>query len=300
MKKNLSAILLIGFLFFIHGCDESTSGIIDVDKEILNAMKRNQIPSVIACVVKGDEIVWKGTYGYADISNSEEADRNSIFTIMSIGKLVLATAAFQLWEDGLLDLNTDINQYLPFEVRNPKFPDSKITPYLLLNHKSGLAWPEASDGILDFHHFYTPEEPPLIRAWLPQYILPSGDMYRESVWKEFEPGEQFLYSNIGASLLGLVIEGITNEDYRDYSMNHIFLPLKMLELQDPSSGTANLWVHCLGDCVGHLGGGTGFSAWAEWHFLNDWAMFIFSNRVNESISPLGRIYELVKYKAYKY
>lgn len=373
MKKYIVFSFLFGLLLVGIGCEKSDTVDLDVDAEIQKAMEANQIPSVVACVIKGDEIVWEGTYGYANISQSDAVDRNATYTIMSIGKLVLATAVFQLWENGDIDLDADINEYLPFDVRNPNFPGQKITPYMLLNHSSGLAWPEDPDGIPDFHHFYTYEEPPLISEWLPQYILPEGTQYRETVWKDFPPGEQYLYSNIGTSLLALVLEEITGEDYRDYCRTHIFEPLdmhntayrfqnlneerlvtpyddngfpmpyyacrhypagflstniedfshfmiamlssgeykgkrilqtstfdKMLELQDPTSGVANLWVHCLGDCVGHLGGGTGFSTWAEWHFMHDRAMFIFSNKVNSSIAPLGRIYELVKYQAFRY
>jgi CubicO group peptidase (beta-lactamase class C family) len=75
---------------------------------------------------------------------------------------------------------------------------------------------------------------------------------------------------------------------------------KMMELQNPSSGTSFLWVNCIGDCIGHLGGGTGFSTWAEWHMASGSGLFIFSNKVNESISPGGRIYELVRNQSKKY
>jgi len=373
MKTNFTFFVLMGFLILASGCNDSDTGDIDVDQKILVALESEQIPSVVACVVKGDEIVWEGTYGYANQANSEPASRNSLYTIMSIGKLVLATAVYQLWEEDRINLDADINQYLPFEVRNPFFPNEKITPHMLLNHTSGLAWPEDPDRIPDFHHFYSAGEPPLISEWLPQYILPGGQQYREAVWKNFKPGEVFLYSNIGTSLLGLIVEQIAGVDYRDYCQTNILDPLEMhnsayrldrldeammvtpyndngfpmnyytcrhypagflscnledfshyviamlnygeykgnrileastvkrlLELQDPSSGTANLWVHCLGDCVGHRGGGTGFSTWAEWHFENDRAMFIFSNKVNDSVYPLGRLYELVKYQSFQY
>lgn len=43
----------------------------------------------------------------------------------------------------------------------------------------------------------------------------------------------------------------------------------MLEIQNLSSGLSYLWWNCLGDCIGHKGGGTGFSTWAEWHIDSD-------------------------------
>ena len=369
-------MLFLGvFFMLLNNCEASEDTlVIDTESEILKEMDSKRIPSVVACIVKNNEIVWESALGYAEVSSSKLANRESVYTMMSISKLVLATTVMQLWEQGLLNLEADINEYLPFEVNNPNFPDKKITAQMLLTHTSGLAWPEDSDGLADFHHFYDiNEEPPLLIAWLPEYILPNGSQYKASVWKDFPPGEQELYSNIGTSLLALIVEQISGMDYRDFCIENILEPLemtnsgfrlnnldaallttpyydnnqpfayytsrhypvgflsstmedfshfmmailnegtyngrrilntesidKMLELQNPSSGTALLWVHCLGDCMGHAGGGTGFSTWAEWHFKDEKGLFIFSNKVNESVYPGGRIYELVRNEANNY
>ena len=374
MKNALSMLFLGLFFILLNSCEgsEDATGI-DTEAEILKEMESQRIPSVVACIVKNNEIVWETALGYADVSSSKLANRESLYTIMSISKLFLATTVMQLWEQGLIDLEADINEYLPFEVRNPNFSDKKITAQMLLTHTSGLAWPEDSDGLSDFHHFYyIDEEPPLLIDWLPTYILPNGAQYKTTVWKDYPPGEQELYSNIGTSLLALIVEQISGMDYRDFCTENILEPLemnnsrfrlsnldeallttpyydnnqpfgyytarhypvgflssniedfshfmmamlnegtyngnsilhtesidKMLALQNPSSGTALLWVHCLGDCIGHKGGGTGFSTWSEWHFESNSGLFIFSNKVNASVSPGGRIYELVRNEAQK-
>ena len=74
----------------------------------------------------------------------------------------------------------------------------------------------------------------------------------------------------------------------------------MLEIQNPSSGLANLWWHCPRNCVGHDGGGTGFRTVVEWDFDNEIGLFIFSNKVNDLVPPGGRIFELVKYQATRF
>ena len=366
--------MLLGLVLVLtNGCKKEEPAGIDIATEIHKEMDAQKIPSVVACVVRGDSIVWEGIYGYADVSLSKPATRQTVYNLESVSKLFLATTVLQLWESGKIDLEADINQYLPFEVRNPRFPDLKITVHDLLNHTSGLAWPADDDNLPDFHHFYSHQDPPPIRDWLPAYILPGGGQYRATVWKDFRPGEQWLYSNIGTSLLGLLVEHVSGMDYRDYCRKNIFEPLemyntgfrlndlnaellvtpytnynqpmypftyrhypagnvktnledfshfiiaflhrgeykgkkilepntveKMLEVQNPSSGLSSLWWHYMGDCLGHDGGGTGFRTLAEWYPESNKAIFIFSNKRNESVPPGGRIYELVRYQCSQY
>jgi len=367
MKRYWTFIILL--FIFNTACKKSDDIIMDVEAEILKEMEAHNIPSLVACLVKDGEIVWEGAFGYSNVEYSIPASRVSIYSLQSITKLVLATAVMQLWENGKIDLEADINQYLNFDVRNPNFPNQKITPYMLLHHTSGLAWPHDDDLIPDFHHFYSFEEPPPISKWLPEYILPQGEHYRKSVWKDFAPGEKFLYSNIGTSLLALVVEEITKKDYRDYCQENILEPLemyntafrlnrlnqnllatpytddnnpmyyfsnrhypagflstniedfshfiiailnygawngkrilkrstveKMLQLQNTNYGISYLWDHYIGNNVGHIGGGTGFSTWSEWFYGSNGGLFIFSNKRNNVVYRKGRIYELVRYK----
>ena len=74
----------------------------------------------------------------------------------------------------------------------------------------------------------------------------------------------------------------------------------MFEIQNPVTGMANLWNHRLGDCIGKYGGGTGYSAYVEWHFNSNIGMFIFSNKYNDSVYPLGKIYDLVRHQLNNY
>lgn len=357
----------------VTGCQKNTEVDIDVADEIQKAMEDAKIPSLVACIVKGDAIVWEGTYGFANVEHDIPASRNTVYSLQSISKLFLSVTVMQLWEKGMIDLQVDINDYLPFDVRNPHHPDKKITPYMILTHSSGMAWPADEDLIPDFHHFYTHEDPPLPIEWLPEYILTDGEQYREAVWKGFPPGEQYLYSNIATSLLALLVEQISGMDYRDYCRENIFEPLemfntayrlgyfnpellvtpysnyngpmypfssrhypagflncdledfshfmiaclnygvyngnrilnpetfdKMIELRDTSSGYAFLWLHFLGDCIGHRGGGTGYSTFAEWHFEAGSGFFIFTNKDNAAVYPSGRIHELVRLQSEKF
>lgn len=370
MSKYLSYLTCIFVFISFNSCHKQADEPIQVEAEIVKEMEAESIPSVVACIIKEDQIVWKEAFGYADIKKEVPANSQTIYTLMSISKLFIGVATMQLWEQGRIDLEADINQYLPFEVRNPKFPDDKITTSMLLNYTSGLAWPEDEDRIPAFYEFFDDDKTPHISEWLPEYIFPGGEYYRSSVWKNYRPGEKELYSNIATPLLALIVEQISGQDFRDYCREFILDPLEMHQtayrfseldesllatpyigiatpfkqfnyrlypagnlksniddfshfmmailnygeyngnrilhrntieemftVQNPASGVSNIFWHCMGDCIGHSGGGTGFSTRAEWYFESHMAMLIFTNKANNLVYPQGSIYELVRYMA---
>ena len=94
-------------------------GSTNMDEEILEEMRARQIPSVAACVLKNDQIVWTGAYGLADKEEGVPATSQTIYLLASLSKTVIATAVMQLAERGLIDIDRDMGLYLPFQVRNP-------------------------------------------------------------------------------------------------------------------------------------------------------------------------------------
>jgi CubicO group peptidase (beta-lactamase class C family) len=229
IHKTATKIILLFVLF--QGCSllsPEVEVISDLDTEINKIMTDNKIPSVSACIIKNDSIVWQKYYGYADYGNHVLTNIETIYELASVSKLTVVTAVMQLRELGLIDLNSDINNYLPFNVRNPNYPEAKITPMHLLTHASGLAWPVDDfevPGIYDYHPF---DSAPPLSEWLPQYLLPNGIHYNSAVWKNTLPGKRELYSNIGTALLGYLVEVITGIDFNIYCKQNIFEPLEMI------------------------------------------------------------------------
>ena len=88
-------------------------------------------------VIENNKISYSQGFGYADIDKSIKTDTNTIYRIASISKSITASAIMKLYEEGKFKLDDDINDYLNgFEVRNPNFPDEKITFRMLLTHTS--------------------------------------------------------------------------------------------------------------------------------------------------------------------
>jgi CubicO group peptidase (beta-lactamase class C family) len=231
MKKILIYICFGVTLYFFQSCstpfapDEEEFA--DLEGEIGNEVSANNIPSLAAFVVKDDSIVWQQYYGYADVASRRDANKYTIYGLASVSKLIVVTAVMQLKERGLINLDTDISDYLPFSVRNPNYPDDKLTVFNLLTHTSGLNWPENDSEVPGYYRHYPFDNSPPLREWIPEFILPDGANYVSAVWMNHRPGEREWYSNIGACLLAYLVEVVSGMDYNEYCKQNIFEPLEM-------------------------------------------------------------------------
>jgi len=161
-------------------------------------------------IVKDGQVVVNSAFGYA-IQGERKATIDDVFEWGSTTKLLIWVSVFQLLEQGLIDLNTDIREYLPPNFfRRIRF-DAPITMMHLMNHNAG--W---EDRVADlfFHNpnsFTTLEA--AIRAWEPKQI--------------YAPGTITAYSNYGTAIAGLIVERISGMPFHQYVMEHIFVPLGM-------------------------------------------------------------------------
>lgn len=188
-------------------------------------MKKDKIPTIAATIIRNDSIVWSRAYGYSNPSRL--ATTETVYYLASISKTITATAVMQQVESGAIDLDKDINNYLPFELRNPKFPDSPITTRMLMTHRSGLAWPTDNEDP-DFYRTYSTNASLSLHDWITSFLLPAGSDYEPRVWLNVEPGTTVQYSNIGGAILGYLVEAVTGRDFAEYCREMIFEPLEML------------------------------------------------------------------------
>ena len=198
----------------------------DLDHAVSEEMRRHKIPSLAACIVRDDVIVWQRAYGYADLEAKKPATVDTVYLVASLSKLLAGVAAMQLQEQGVLKIDEDINDYLPFRVRHPGYPEARITVRMLLTHRSGLAWP-TGDDYPEFYKIYPGDNAPPLGSWLRDTLIPGGSRYDPRIWKNWAPGERQQYSNTGAALVGYVLERASGVDYRDYCRKSIFEPLGM-------------------------------------------------------------------------
>ena len=198
------------------------------DRLIERLMELGHFSAVSAAIVKHEELTWSAGYGLFDRANARQADDETIYLIASISKTVTATAVMQLWEQGLLSLDGDVNQYLPFSLRNPHHPDEPITIRMLLSHQSSLATDPSAlwgtgmpciPGDLSIEGYPMP--------FLQDYLTPGGVQYRPDVWTTAAPGDEMHYANMGYGVLGYIVEELSGMSFEAYCQEHIFMPLDM-------------------------------------------------------------------------
>lgn len=196
------------------------------DTYIKLLMKIGHKPSIATGVIYNDTLVWSKGYGYYDLENQKQATKDTLYLQASVSKTVTATALMQLYEQGKFNLTDDVNRYLPFEMRNPHHPDIPITIEMILSHRSSLA----DDNLYWLCLSYLPGDPDVPSypdPWLKEYLTPNGSAYSSSTWSNAKPGEQYYYANVGFSLIGYLVEILSNQDFNEYCKKYIFEPLEM-------------------------------------------------------------------------
>ena len=187
-------------------------------------MKIGHLPSLSVGVIKNDELIFSKGYGSYDLENKKETDLDTIYPVGSVTKTITATAVMQLCEKGFFDLDDDVSNFLPFELRNPNFPDVPITFRMFLSHHSSIIDDELECHIL-------PGDPN-ITTYPEQYyrdlLLPNGSLYNPDIWSsEKPPGEIQYYTESPWGLIELIIENLTGFPFNDYCKENIFYPLEM-------------------------------------------------------------------------
>lgn len=167
-------------------------------------------------IAKNGKVIYEKAFGMADIELNLPAGTDHIFRIGSITKQFTAVAILQLYEQGKIDLNDEIQQYVQDFPVYPK----KITIRHLLTHTSGIKNLTDMDSLVIKQTPYSAQE--LIGLFKDKPL-------------DFEPGEKYSYSNSGYILLGCIIEKVSGKTYADYIKTNIFNQLGMADAYYDSS-----------------------------------------------------------------
>jgi len=167
-----------------------------LDEFIARHMRETGAPGLTLALANREGLIRVSTYGYADTKAGMKVAPETMFEIGSISKSFVGLLLLQLRDEGKLDLNKPIAEYLPWLKINSKF--QAITTHHILSHTGGL-----------------PGAPLLLDALL-------GEL-----WTAWEPGKRFLYSNTGYNILGFLIEAIDKRPFAESMRTRMLVPLGM-------------------------------------------------------------------------
>ena len=170
------------------------------------------LPGLTAVVTDKKETKWTGSFGF---SNGVQPMRvENTFSICSISKLFTAVAIMQLVEDGKINLDDPIQKVLPWFDINNEFKDvPELTIKSILSHSSGLPR-ESNHPYWSWPDFPFPTKQDVIDELKNQEML-------------YPPSKYYQYSNLGLSLLGFIVEEVTQTNFDDYVNQNILIPLSM-------------------------------------------------------------------------
>jgi CubicO group peptidase (beta-lactamase class C family) len=230
----------------------------ELDQFILAAMDEGHLPGVAVAIIQKDQVLFSRGYGDADRDGPKPVTVDTPFMLASVSKTVIAAAVLQAADAGLLDLDQDIDTYLPFPVDHPAKPDAPITLRALLTHTAGIAddWDRLSA-------LYVDGDSPITLAQFMQDYLSAGGAYHDATtcFTTEAPGTAYSYSNVGASLAAYVVEVATSVPFDVWCNTHLFEPLGMTntgwhlaDLDPASIALPYAWAADTGyDTYGHYG-----------------------------------------------
>lgn len=178
-----------------------------IEDAVQKELERLKIPSLSIAFYK-DDFLWKKGFGYADMEHKIPAKPETLYRLASISKPITAIGILNLMEDGKLNLDDEVQKYVPYFPRK-RWP---VTIRHLLGHLSGISHYRNYDEEGHFKTHFTTEE--------------SIGVFKD--WElEAEPGTKYIYTTYGFNLLGAVIEGASGKTYADYMRENVWKPLRM-------------------------------------------------------------------------
>lgn len=179
-----------------------------IDQVIEAEQRRLKIPGLGVAAVINRKIVYDKAFGQADVENNVAATPTTRFRTASLAKPLTATGVMVLVERGRLDLDAPIQKYCQ------AFPQKEhtVTARQLLGHLAGVRHYGRPGESLGTQHFFA--------------IADSLAIFKDDPLLH-RPGDKYLYSTYGYSVLGCAIEGASGQTYAAFMQEHVMKPAGM-------------------------------------------------------------------------
>ncbi|MFC1725661.1 serine hydrolase domain-containing protein, partial [candidate division KSB1 bacterium] len=217
-KFRISCTIFILVFFLFHPdvfCQETevyNPKFEEVRELLLDAVKGGETASISVAVAKDGKIIWEESCGWANREKMIKATPHTMYSMASISKPITATGLMKLVEEGKVDLNKPVNDYIsPARLTAYEGDVSDVTVRHILNHTSGLP--------THYTCFYL-DEPDRQPPAMPESIRRYGIIV-------FPPGEFYQYANFGFSIADHIISKVSHRSFPEFMKREVFLPLGM-------------------------------------------------------------------------
>lgn len=216
MQKILSAILAVIVIFGIvsvanaKNLDANTKKIIDDQLAKMIGNDDTQVTGLGVIALKDGEPVYKNFFGKRNLAKNLPVTADTRFRVASVSKMFTMFGIMKLVDEGKIDLDEDVSKYLGFELRNPNFPDEKITVRKLASHTSTIR--DAKGYTLPMNYN------------LQEFFKVGGVGYEDG--KHFATEKDFFkYSNLNYGVLGTIIEKVSGERFDNFIKKNVLQPM---------------------------------------------------------------------------
>ncbi len=216
MKKIISIITAVITSIWlliptaVQAADSEWVGSPEMDSFMSEMLEEEKAPGMSMVIVDGDEFIFR-SYGYENIREGISADEYTIYELGSTTKAFTALAVLILDDEGIIDLDADIREYIPWLELTHEGNPAVITCNQLLSHTAGIPDKYYSEAIEGTDRDIMRQTAELING-------------KEL---DFVPGDHFSYSNLGYDLLGYIIDLKCGTTYENFVTERILRPLGM-------------------------------------------------------------------------
>ncbi len=211
VRSSLAFAGLVLASFAAQGQTLSPDTATRIDK-VFEKWNRTDSPGCAVGVYKDGQIVYEHGYGMANLNDDVPITPETVFHVASMSKQFTAASILLLAQQGKLSLDDDVHKYIP------ELPDfgERITLRHMMHHTSGLRDQWSLLGLAGWRYS--------------QDLITDDDVMSVLVHQKalnFKPGEKYMYSNTGFTLLAIVVKRVSGMSFREFTTKNIFEPLGM-------------------------------------------------------------------------
>jgi CubicO group peptidase (beta-lactamase class C family) len=192
-----------------------------VDEALVEAMNEHTLAGLAVGIVHHGRLIYSRGLGFADVASHRPVDSSTVFRVGSISKTFTAIALMQLCEQGKVDLDRPVNDYLKSYWIEPADPSAPPTLRHFLTHTGGIGELRSARDVLQIQTVVGLGVPP-------GKPLPSlAEYYGGRLAAELPPGRKWAYANHAFATLGQVVEDVSGQPFGEHMRRQVFEPLGM-------------------------------------------------------------------------